>query len=353
MLGKQFEEALVYAAELHRDQVRKGTGTDPAGEPARPTPYVAHLLGVASLALEAGADEEEAIAALLHDALEDQPRDGRTERDIAELFGPDVLAIVKACTKAEVDPALPPERKTERRREIRAAYFDHLRHASGSVLLVSAADKLHNARAIVADLRERGPSAFARFNDDREGTLWYYRGLARALRDGGAPLRLVEGLEDTVAEMHRLARADEPRPEDDSRGESEDAFVRVPIEELPAGLSRRAQESAVAAAREHGLLLDTRGFAPVAAAVRDVAGWSMGVHVVDVRTWRAVGPVRFGGAPALLVAELVLVDGEAAGEVLARDGVNVSIVPFAEPGEAGRLSLEDAPGHLLSRASLP
>jgi GTP pyrophosphokinase len=207
MLGKRFEDALTYAAELHRDHVRKGTDRNAAGEPVPPTPYLAHLLGVASLALDAGADEQEAIAALLHDALEDRPRGGNTARDILELFGPDVLAIVEGCTKVEVEPDLAGDARQARRREIRKAYFEHLRHADASVLLVSAADKLHNARAIVADLEELGPSALDRFNDDREGTLWYYRGVLDALRDAGAPRRLVRPLAVAVAEMHRLAGA--------------------------------------------------------------------------------------------------------------------------------------------------
>jgi GTP pyrophosphokinase len=208
MLGRRFDEALAYAVNLHRNQVRKGTDRNAEGEPVRPTPYVAHLLGVASLALEAGADEHEAIAALLHDAIEDQGHGGATKREIGEIFGPDVLAIVEGCTKEEAEPSLEGEAARARRREIRRAYFEHLRNADASVLLVSAADKLHNARAIVADLRERGPSALDRFNDDREGTLWYYRGVLDALRDAAAPGRLVVALEDAMAEMVRLAEGD-------------------------------------------------------------------------------------------------------------------------------------------------
>jgi (p)ppGpp synthase/HD superfamily hydrolase len=204
-LGKLFDEALAYAVDLHREQIRKGTQQDAEGRPKRPVPYVAHLLGVASLVLEAGGDEEEAIAALLHDALEDHPPGRDPEAEIREQFGGDVLAIVKACTKEEIPPGLGPEAHAARRRAIRSAYFDHLRHADGSVLLVSAADKLHNARAIVADLRERGPSALDRFNGDREETLWYYRGVLDGLRTGGAPRRLVRELELAVKEMQELA----------------------------------------------------------------------------------------------------------------------------------------------------
>lgn len=206
-MGPRFLEALPFVAKLHEDQIRKGSDLDPAGAAQPAVPYVAHLLGVASLVLEAGGDEDEAIAALCHDAIEDHPRGVTTEREIASRFGERVLAIVKGCTKEEVDESLPPEERRAQRRAQRSAYFEHLRRADASVLMVSAADKLHNARAILADLRERGPSIFERFNDDREGTLWYYRGVLGALRDAGAPRRLVDALDEAVEEVHRLADA--------------------------------------------------------------------------------------------------------------------------------------------------
>ncbi len=185
-LSAKYSEALVYAADLHRDQVRKGVGI----------PYVSHLLAVSSLVLEAGGDETAAIAALLHDALEDQGRDGATEREIRERFGEDVLVIVKGCTDAEVVPKPPWRARKE-------AYVAHLPHASAQVRLVSSADKLHNARAIVADLRKHGSALWGRFTGGRE-SLWYYASLVRAFREaGGGPL--VEELARTVAEMHALA----------------------------------------------------------------------------------------------------------------------------------------------------
>lgn len=204
-LGPRFQEALGFVSSLHDEQIRKGTDRDANGCPVSGVPYVAHLLAVASLVLEAGGDEDEAIAALCHDAVEDQPHDGHTEAQIALRFGDRVLAIVNGCTKEEVDETRTPEEQRKQRREIRSRYFDHLRQSSPSVLLVSAADKLHNARAIVADLHERGPAALDRFNDDREGTIWYYDGVLAALRDAKAPRRLVRALEDAVAEMHALA----------------------------------------------------------------------------------------------------------------------------------------------------
>jgi predicted HD phosphohydrolase len=267
MLGKRFDDALASAAELHRDHARKGTDRNAAGEPVSPTPYLAHLLVFASLALEAGADEHEAIAALLHDAIEDRPHGGKTAREIAEVFGPDVLAIVKGCTKVQVEPGLDHEARRSRRREIRRAYFEHLRHADPSVLLVSAADKLHNARAIIADLRERGPSMFDRFNDDREGTLWYYRGVLEALRDGAAPRRLVDALQMAVDEMHQLAGSAKS-----SSGDREPGFVIASVAELPAEFVRAIAEQVPRLREVHGLALDATAFEPAAAAVRRFEG---------------------------------------------------------------------------------
>ena len=135
MLSERFDRALVLASTLHRKQVRKDSGI----------PYVAHLLGVASLALEHGADEEQAIAALLHDAVEDQGGIPTLERIRAE-FGDRVAGLVMALTDAVTQPK-PPWRK---RKE---DYLAHLVDAPDEVLLISACDKLHNARSIVEDHR--------------------------------------------------------------------------------------------------------------------------------------------------------------------------------------------------------
>ncbi len=205
MIGKRFDEALQYAVDLHRTQKRKGTDRNAAGEPVQPTPYVAHLLGVASRVLEAGADEDEAIAALLHAAVEDHPRGGQTALEIRQRFGDRVLAIVKGCTKEEVDRTRSPQEQQAQRRAIRKRYFEeHLPSAERSLVLVTAADKLHNLRAIVADLREHGPAALDRFNDTRDGTLWYYRGVVKALR-AGAPQRLAVALEEELLRFEALA----------------------------------------------------------------------------------------------------------------------------------------------------
>ena len=187
-LSTRFEEALIYAVRLHAHQTRKGTGT----------PYVAHLLAVASIVLEHGASEDEAIAALLHDAAEDQG--GRATLDeIRDRFGERVAEIVAGCTDSWTTP-----RPAWRRRK--EATIAHLRTASASVRLVSAADKLHNARTILADYRMLGEAVWGRFNGGREGTLWYYRSLVEVMQDTG-PAPIIEELARVVAELERLASA--------------------------------------------------------------------------------------------------------------------------------------------------
>jgi (p)ppGpp synthase/HD superfamily hydrolase len=155
----RFEEALVLATRLHARQKRKDKNL----------PYVSHLLAVTALVLEDGGDEDEAIAALLHDAVEDQgglP----TLDEIRQRFGERVAAIVEGCSDSFVQPK-PPWRVRKQ------DYLDHLRTASPSVRRVSLADKLHNARTILADLRQDGDDVWTRFNGGKEGSLWYYRSL--------------------------------------------------------------------------------------------------------------------------------------------------------------------------------
>jgi GTP pyrophosphokinase len=187
--GPRFREALVYAAELHARQRRKGSGA----------PYVAHLLGVTAIVLEHGGGEDEAIGALLHDAVEDQGGKPLLEI-IRQRFGPAVAEIVAGCTDADTMPKPP-------WRERKEAYLAHLPAASRSVQLVSAADKLYNVRSIIADYRTHGEEVWTRFTGRRAGTLWYYRALVDAfgkLRD--APL-LAE-FERAVAELEALAPRD-------------------------------------------------------------------------------------------------------------------------------------------------
>ena len=187
MLSERFEDALIYAIRLHADQVRKGSEI----------PYISHLIGVASLTLEHGADEDETIAALLHDAVEDQGGPPILE-EIRGRFGNKVADTVDGCTDSDTYPK-PPWRH---RKEV---YIDHKRTASASVLLVCACDKLHNARALVADYRIVGEDLWDRFTGGREGTLWYYRTLVGTLRDAGGVPPLIDELDRTVSELERMA----------------------------------------------------------------------------------------------------------------------------------------------------
>jgi (p)ppGpp synthase/HD superfamily hydrolase len=185
-LGASFRRALVYAARIHARQFRKGTTR----------PYIAHLLGVASTVLTHGGDEEEAIAALLHDAVEDQGGKPRL-RDIRRKFGSRVADIVEGCTDSYTEPK-PPWRQRK------LDYLGHLRSANASVRLVSAADKLYNAREIIADLKSHPHGVWSRFRGGKDGTVWYYRQVAEILRPQG-PAALVEDLDRAVAELEQLA----------------------------------------------------------------------------------------------------------------------------------------------------
>ncbi|GJM20718.1 MAG: hypothetical protein DHS20C15_06330 [Planctomycetota bacterium] len=190
-LSPRFQAAVQLTLELHRDQHRKG------GE----LPYVTHLFAVMALVGEAGGTENEQIAALLHDAVEDQGGAPTLARLRAE-FGDEVADIVAACSDTDVVPKPPWEAR-------KRAYIEHLRTASRSVLLVSAADKLHNLRSTVFDARELGAEIFARFNGGHAGTLWYYRGLLAIFEERlGGPL--VEELSEALARLETLTG---PTPE--------------------------------------------------------------------------------------------------------------------------------------------
>jgi GTP pyrophosphokinase len=164
VLTDRFKEALCYATDLHADQRRKGSGV----------PYVAHLLGVASLVLEYDGNEDEAIAALLHDAVEDQGG-AATRKEIAEKFGENVAQIVDGCTDTDITPKPPWQARKE-------TYIAHIQSTTHPVRLVSACDKLYNARTILADYRVMGEDLWKRFKGGREGTLWYYKALVEAYK---------------------------------------------------------------------------------------------------------------------------------------------------------------------------
>jgi (p)ppGpp synthase/HD superfamily hydrolase len=193
MLSVRFTEAFTFATQLHVNQTRKGSGI----------PYIAHLLGVASIALEYGASEDEAIAALLHDAIEDQG--GTTTREeIRRRFGDTVTAIVDGCTDSDTTPKPPWRQRKE-------AYIARMGTASASVRLVSASDKLYNAWSILKDYRLLGEAVWERFQGGKEGTLWYYRALVEAFRSTQVT-PVVEELERVVDELERLANTSAKKP---------------------------------------------------------------------------------------------------------------------------------------------
>ncbi|HEY3936250.1 MAG TPA: HD domain-containing protein [Bryobacteraceae bacterium] len=187
-LTARFQRALVYAARVHARQFRKGTTR----------PYIGHLLGVTSIVLTHGGDEDEAIAALLHDAVEDQGGKPRL-REIRRKFGGRVARIVEGCTDSDVEPKPP---WLERKR----AYLQHLRRADSSVRLVSAADKLYNARETLEDLRTHRDALWRRFKGGKQGTLWYYHEVGKILRRK-SPKELAAELERVVRELTRAAKA--------------------------------------------------------------------------------------------------------------------------------------------------
>lgn len=186
--SRKFVEALRYAAVLHAKQIRKRTDR----------PHIGHLLGVTSIVIEYGGDEEMAIAALLHDAVEDQggmPRLGEIRRK----FGKRAADIVEGCTDSYTEPKSP---WLERKR----VYVARVAKESAEVRLVSAADKLSNARETLHDLRVQGQSVFERFKTKKEGTLWYYRELVRVFREAGDN-PLIEELDRVVTELEALSDA--------------------------------------------------------------------------------------------------------------------------------------------------
>ncbi len=186
-LTERFDDALAYASRIHRAQRRKGADI----------PYVSHLLGVAAIAIENGATEDQAIAALLHDAVEDQGGPERLE-DIRSRFGEAVAQIVADCTDSDTHPKPPWRTRKE-------AYLSSLSLKPAASLEVSIADKTHNAGAIVADLHAHGEKVWTRFTGGKDGSLWYYRELSSvlaSLHPGTASDRFAR----LVEEMERLAR---------------------------------------------------------------------------------------------------------------------------------------------------
>jgi (p)ppGpp synthase/HD superfamily hydrolase len=192
-LSIRFDHALLFAAQVHRNQDRKKTGI----------PYLSHLLGVASIVLDYGGDEDMGIAALLHDAVEDHG--GKPMLHVIEqMFGPRVAKIVDGCTDAYGDEG---KRKPKwYPRKLR--YLRRVRNEDAETRFVSAADKLYNTRAVLRDLRYSGESVFERFSAPKAKVLWYYRSLVREYRAAGVTHQLkplLDDLDRVVTELEHLS----------------------------------------------------------------------------------------------------------------------------------------------------
>ena len=189
MLGRRFTEALCLAAELHATQRRKASGV----------PYVSHVLAVASLVIEYGGSEDEAIAALLHDAAEDCGGEPTLER-ITREFGASVAAIVLGCSDTTISPKPPWRTRKE-------DYLQHLERSDRSVQLVAIADKLHNLRATLREHAIQGEEFWSHFRSGRDGMLWYFGELVRIFRHSNVPKQLFCEFEQAYLELtQRMGR---------------------------------------------------------------------------------------------------------------------------------------------------
>jgi len=195
-LGPRFKEALAFTADTHQGQLRKGPDE---------VPYIAHLMAVASIVLSDGGSEDEAIAALLHDAVEDHGGEPMAE-EIERRFGAAVAGIVRECSDSITDDPQEKSDSLERKR----AYVNQLRTASDSAIKVSLADKIDNASAIVRDLEHRGGELWGRFNvSNPVAQLRYYRSLARRFEERQAGSRRARQLLELVERMTELAEVSE------------------------------------------------------------------------------------------------------------------------------------------------
>jgi (p)ppGpp synthase/HD superfamily hydrolase len=183
-LTARFDEALKYAHDVHREQVRKGNQS----------PYIGHLMAVASIVLDDGGSEDETIGALLHDAAEDHGGRSRLE-EIRARFGDSVAKIVEDCTDSWETPKRP---WIDRKRE----YVEHAHTIGTSSLRVSSADKVHNAYGILRDLRNSGETVWERFNAPADDVVMYYASLVKAFRHAGGG-RLVDELDKIVKGIQR------------------------------------------------------------------------------------------------------------------------------------------------------
>jgi len=192
----KYNQALTMAIQAHGSQVRKGT----ENAHGLAVPYITHPVAVSALVVRYGGEEDQAIAGLLHDVLEDGGP--QWAEPIQKAFGDRVLSMVQACTDGVPDAT----GKKPPWQERKVAYLAHLAESSDDALLVSACDKLHNLTSIVDDLREMGDAVFERFTASKEQTIWYYTELARVLA-GRVPDRLDRAIQSELLALHELAKA--------------------------------------------------------------------------------------------------------------------------------------------------
>lgn len=189
MLTERYAQAVAYALQVHASQLRRGTNV----------PYASHLLGVSSLVLEAGGDQDLAIAALLHDSAEDHGGERRLE-EIAARFGDRVAAIVRECSDWLPQPGVAKPPWQERK----LAHLERLRSASADSLTVWAADKVNNVRALVVDIERTGVAEMGKFHAPPDRVLWYYRANLELLDNAGVSEALLVPLRDAVGRLGDL-----------------------------------------------------------------------------------------------------------------------------------------------------
>lgn len=186
-ITERFRLALDYAAQKHAQQTRK----------ASDIPYLSHLLGVCSIVMANSTDEDVWIAALLHDSIEDQGGE-MTAIEIERMFDKRVAELVRGCSEMTATADAPKPTWLERKMD----YLARLADTDPSVVLISVADKLHNARSVLADWRRCGDDVYCRFSQGKNGTHWYYQEMIKVYKKTGkAPAHLVEELEDTVSKF--------------------------------------------------------------------------------------------------------------------------------------------------------
>ena len=291
----RFRNALAYASAVHAGQLRKGP---------RQIPYIGHLLGVASLVLEDGGDEDEVIAALLHDAPEDQGGVVRLA-EIRDRFGERVAQIVHGCSDT-LDEPKPPWRAREER------YVAHLETAEPSVLRVSIADKVNNLGGTVADVRLDGPRVWQRFNAGPEEQVWYYGSLVDVFRRRNASQRLLPEMDRLVTELIGLVLAHQP-----------EALVIRPM---------RPAERPCVETLLMPMLVDSRGREHDAGTITFLLAWrgEQPVGHVLVR-WRTDSPKY-----AALPAGVPILEGLGVAEALRNRGIGTALTNAAEGAARAR-----------------